>query len=135
MVERDARRDVIPACERLGIGFLPFYPLLAGLLTGKYRADSTPQGTRLTSGIHFYAGILENADYPLLDRLTDFAAERGHTLIELAIGWLLSQPVIPCVTTGATKVEQIEQNASSSEWRLTPEEMTQVEELLQPSTD
>jgi aryl-alcohol dehydrogenase-like predicted oxidoreductase len=129
MIERDVEKDVVPASLEHGLGVVPFYPLLAGLLTGKYRRDYTPEGTRLTSGIHFYAGILENADYDLIQRLTDFAEERGHALLELSIGWLASQPAVGTVITGATRVEQIEQNLQSCEWRLTPEELKQVDEL------
>jgi aryl-alcohol dehydrogenase-like predicted oxidoreductase len=132
LLERDIRRDFIPACERLGLGILPFYPLASGLLTGKYRRNEpTPQGTRLTSGIHFYAGVLESANYDLIEALTEFAAERGHSLLELAIGWLASQHAIGSVMTGATRVDQIEQNAKSSDWRLTPEDMTQLDQLLE----
>ena len=130
LLEREIERDVIPAAERFGLGVLPFYPLASGLLTGKYQPDKpTPVGTRLTSGIHFYAGVLENADYAKLGRLTDFAAERGHSLLELAIGWLASQPAVGSVITGATRVEQIEQNGLSGDWRLTPDELRQVDEL------
>jgi aryl-alcohol dehydrogenase-like predicted oxidoreductase len=132
ILERDVRKELIPTCEQLGVGILPFYPLLAGLLTGKYhRGESPPPGTRLTSGIHFYAGILDNADWDTIERLTDFAAERGHTILELAIGWLASQPAVASVMTGATRVEQIEANAKSGDWRLTPQEMGQVDEILE----
>ena len=134
LLERDIRRDLIPACERLGMGILPFYPLASGLLTGKYRrGEPPPTGTRLTSGIHFYEGVLDNADWDLIEGLTDFAAERGHTILELAIGWLASQPAVACVMTGATHVDQIEQNAKSADWRLTPGEMRQVDEILNRS--
>ena len=129
LLERGIEKEVVPVSMQNGLGLLPFYPLSAGLLTGKYRADYTPEGTRLTSGIRFYAGILENADFPLIDRLTDFAQERDHTLLELAIGWLASQPVVGSVITGATRVEQIEQNLQSCEWRLTQDELTKVDEL------
>jgi len=130
LLERDIERDVVPACLDHGLGLLPFYPLAAGLLTGKYRAgEPPPEGTRLTSGISFYQGVLENADFGLIERLTDFARERGHTLLELAIGWLASQPAVGSVITGATRVDQIEQNLKSCEWRLTPEELTQIDEL------
>jgi aryl-alcohol dehydrogenase-like predicted oxidoreductase len=129
MLERQIERDVVPASLEHGLGVLPYYPLCAGLLTGKYSADFTPEGTRLTSGIRFYDGILENADFPLIDRLTKFAEDRDHTLLELAIGWLASQPAVGSVITGATRVEQIEQNLQSCDWRLTPEEMKQVDEL------
>ncbi len=131
MLEREVQAELLPACERLGLGMLPYYPLASGLLTGKYRRDlPTPEGTRLTSGIHFYAGVLESVDYDLLESLETFAQERGHTLLELAIGWLASQPVVGSVMTGATRVEQIEQNARSGDWRLTAEEMQQVESIL-----
>jgi aryl-alcohol dehydrogenase-like predicted oxidoreductase len=130
LLERDIERDVVPACLQHGMGVLPFYPLASGLLTGKYQPDQpTPEGTRLTSGIHFYAGVLENADYDLLARLTDFAAERGRSLLELAIGWLASQPAVGSVITGATRVEQIEQNGLAGDWRLTPDELRQVDAL------
>jgi aryl-alcohol dehydrogenase-like predicted oxidoreductase len=131
MLERDIEQDVAPAAERYGLGILPFYPLASGLLTGKYQpGQPTPTGTRLTSGIHFYDGVLENADYPKLTRLTDFAAERGHSLLELAIGWLASQPAVGSVITGATRVEQIEQNGLAGDWRLTTDELRQVDKLL-----
>jgi aryl-alcohol dehydrogenase-like predicted oxidoreductase len=129
LIERDVEKDVVPASLEHGLGVVPFYPLLAGLLTGKYRRDFTPEGTRLTSGIHFYDGILENANYTLIEQLTDFAQERGHALLELAIGWLASQPAVGTVITGATRVDQIEQNLQSCEWRLTPDELTKVDEL------
>ena len=130
MLERQIREELLPTCERLGMGMLPYYPLSSGLLTGKYRRDKTPEGTRLTSGIHFYAGVLESADYDLLERLESFAQERGHSLLELAIGWLASQPAIGSVITGATRVEQIEQNALAGDWRLTADEMQAVESML-----
>ena len=131
MLERDVERDVVPASLEHGLGVLPFYPLAAGLLTGKYRAgEAPPEGTRLTSGIHFYDGVLDNADFPLLERLTDFAQERGHSLLEFAIGWLASQPAVGSVMTGATRVEQIEQNIKSSEWRLSAGELEQVDKLM-----
>jgi aryl-alcohol dehydrogenase-like predicted oxidoreductase len=120
LLERDIERDVVPVCERLGMGILPYYPLAAGLLTGKYQPDKpVPEGTRLTSGIHFYDGVLENADYPKLARLTDFAAERGHSLLELAIGWLASQPAVGSVMTGATKVEHVEDNLGALDVEIT----------------
>jgi aryl-alcohol dehydrogenase-like predicted oxidoreductase len=129
LLERDIERDVVPAALQHGLGVLPFYPLSAGLLTGKYRRDHTPEGTRLTSGIHFYAGILESADWDKIERLTDFAAERGRSLLELAIGWLASQPAVGSVITGATRVEQIEANILAGTWRLTREELRQVDEI------
>jgi aryl-alcohol dehydrogenase-like predicted oxidoreductase len=130
LLEREIRADLIPACERLGMGILPFYPLASGLLTGKYSRDHTPEGTRLTSGIHFYAGVLESADYDLLDNLTAFAVEHDHSLLELAIGWLASQPAVGSVMTGATRVEQIEANAKAGDWRLTLAEMADVDSIL-----
>jgi aryl-alcohol dehydrogenase-like predicted oxidoreductase len=131
LLERDIEQEVVPAAEHYGLAILPFYPLASGLLTGKYQpGQPTPTGTRLTSGIHFYDGVLENADYPKLTRLTDFAAERGHSLLELAIGWLASQPAVGSVITGATRVEQIEQNGLAGDWRLTTDELRQVDKLL-----
>lgn len=130
MLERDTEREVVPASRRFGLGLLPFYPLASGLLTGKYRrGEPPPEGTRLTSGISFYQGVLASADYDKIERFKAFAEERGHSLLELAIGWLASRPGVASVITGATRVDQIEQNALAGNWRLTPEEMSEIDAL------
>jgi aryl-alcohol dehydrogenase-like predicted oxidoreductase len=74
-------------------------------------------------------GTLSEPNFAVLTQLEDFAQQRGHTMIELAIGWLASHPFVPSVIAGATKPEQVEQNARAGEWRLTPDEMAEVDRI------
>ena len=131
ILERDLEKDLLPGASKYGVGLLPYYPLAAGLLTGKYRrGEPAPEGTRLASGIGFYAGILSDHNLELVERLTAFAEARGHSILELAIGWLLTNPAVGCVMAGVTRLEQVESNCASSGWRLTAEEMQEVEAIL-----
>jgi aryl-alcohol dehydrogenase-like predicted oxidoreductase len=123
--------DLAAACERHGLGFLPFYPLAAGLLTGKYRPGEAPApGTRLSVPNRFYDGILSERNFAGLVKLEAFAREHGRSILELAIGWLASQKIVSSVISGATKPEQVEANVRSSGWRLTPDEMAQIDRLM-----
>jgi len=120
------------ACERHGLGFLPYYPLAAGLLTGKYRAgEPPPTGTRLATPSKYYDGILCEKNFARLAKLEAFARERNRSILELAIGWLASQRIVSSVICGATKPEQIETNVRSSGWHLTSEEMAEIDALLE----
>ena len=119
------------ACARHGLGFLPFYPLAAGLLTGKYRPGEPPApGTRLSVPNRFYDGILNEANFARLAKLEDFARERGRSILELAIGWLASQPIVSSVICGATRPEQVEANVRASGWRLSADEMKSIDALV-----
>ncbi len=124
--------ELAGACERHGLGFLPYYPLAAGLLTGKYRAgEPAPAGTRLATPSKYYDGILCEKNFAGLAKLEAFARERNRSILELAIGWLASQRIVSSVICGATKPEQIETNVRSSGWRLTAEEMAEIDTLLE----
>ncbi len=124
--------ELASACERHGLGFLPYYPLAAGLLTGKYRAgEPPPPGTRLATPSRYYDGILCEKNFARLAKLEAFARERNRSILELAIGWLASQRIVSSVICGATKPEQIETNVRSSGWRLTGEEMAAIDALLE----
>jgi aryl-alcohol dehydrogenase-like predicted oxidoreductase len=121
LLVRDAERDVLPRCLELGVGFVPFYPLARGLLTGKYRrGERPPEGTRLAE----MPEELTDAAFDVVERLEDFARIRGRTLLELAIAGLASRPGIASVIAGATSAEQVRANAAAGEWRLTEEELT-----------
>jgi aryl-alcohol dehydrogenase-like predicted oxidoreductase len=108
---RDAERELLPTCERLGLSFIPYFPLASGLLTGKYRrGEPAPEGTRL-------AGSDNDAhDHDRLERLERLARERGVTLLDVAIGGLLAQRPVASVIAGATKPEQVRANATAGEW-------------------
>jgi aryl-alcohol dehydrogenase-like predicted oxidoreductase len=119
LLEREAEAEVLPACERVGMGFLPYFPLASGLLTGKYRrGEPPPPGTRL-------AGRPERLTDELFDRieaLESYAEERRLSLLDVAVGGLAGQPAVASVIAGATKPEQVRANARASEWEPTEED-------------
>ena len=131
VLHREPDPKVVPACSELGMGLIPYFPLESGLLTGKYRAGADlPPGTRL-AGMpeqqreRFLAGgALER-----VEPLQAYAAEHGRDLLELAISWLASCPVVPSVIAGATRPEQIERNATAAGWKLTADERAEIAAL------
>ncbi len=134
LLERSAENDVLPACERHRLGFLPYFPLASGLLTGKYASkDDRPEGTRITLMAQAMPEraeqTLTDENFAIIGKLRAFAEEHGHTLLDLAIGWLASKPVISSVIAGATKPEQVRANVEGAAWRLADEEMRTVDEL------
>ena len=132
LLHRDPESGVLAECVERGLAFLPYFPLGSGLLTGKYRkGQPAPQGTRLTSGGRF-SGRLEGANMDWVERFAEFAAARGHTLLELAISWLAAQPAVASVIPGATSPEQVRANAAAAGWRLTPDELAAVNALAPP---
>lgn len=131
LLSRGVEAEVIPACERFGLGLLPYFPLASGLLSGKYhRGQPAPEGARLqVMGAHF-GGLMSERNFDIVERLEGWARERGHGLLDLAFAWLLGQPVIPSVIAGATSPEQVRANAATAGWRLTPAEVDEVRGLL-----
>ena len=127
LLERGAEQELLPICERLGIGVLPYFPLASGLLTGKYRrGEPAPAGTRLA----MRPERLTDEVFDELEALEAFAKERGHTLLELAFGGLLAQPAVASVIAGATKPEQVRANAASGEWELGEQDAQALRALL-----
>jgi len=130
MLHREPEKDVLPECERLHVAFLPYFPLANGLLTGKYRkGQPSPEGTRISSGGHF-AEWLSDSNLDKVEALIRFAEAHGHTILELAVCWLLSRPPVASVIAGATKPEQIHANVNAAGWRLTPAELAEVDTIL-----
>lgn len=130
LLERRLEREVLPACERFGLGLLPFFPLASGLLTGKYRrGEPPPDGTRLAVWGARGAEVMSERNFDRVEKLADWAAARGRTLLELAFAWLLSRPAVSSVIAGATSPAQIAANAATAGWRLTAEEADQVSAL------
>jgi aryl-alcohol dehydrogenase-like predicted oxidoreductase len=131
VLERRISPELAAACERHGLGVLPFYPLAAGLLTGKYRpGEPPPAGTRLATPNPFYDGILSERNFAGLAKLEAFARERDRSILELAMGWLASQPIVGSVICGATRPEQVEANVRASGWRLGEEEMKRIDGIM-----
>jgi aryl-alcohol dehydrogenase-like predicted oxidoreductase len=134
LLERSPEPDVIEACENNGLGFLPYFPLASGLLTGKYASkEDRPEGTRITLMAQAMPDraeqVLTDENFAIIGKLRAFAEEHGHTLLDLAMSWLASKPVISSVIAGATKPEQVKANVEAASWRLTDDEMKQVDEL------
>ena len=128
LLERNVEKELVPACNAYGLGVLPYFPLASGLLTGKYkRGESAPAGTRLSAAR--FAAALNDKNFDRVEKLAEFAAGAGHTLLELAIGWLASQPHVPSVIAGATSPEQVEANVRAGEWKLSAAELAKVGEL------
>lgn len=131
LLRRRGLEELIEACERHGLGILPYFPLASGMLTGKYRrGEPPPEGTRL-------AGVPEerrekamsDRAFEKVEALTAFAEGRGHTLLELAMSWLAGLPCMASVIAGATKPEQVRANAASVGWALSDDERAEVDRL------
>ena len=130
LLARDLDREMMPALEAYGLGLIPFRPLADGLLTGKYRRGmAPPPGTRLATMARAADRNLTDENWSMVERLAGFAAERGHTLLELAFSWLVRRPAVASVIAGATKPEQVEQNVRATAWALTPQEMQEIDAL------
>jgi len=133
LLHRQPEQDgVLGECERAGLGFLPYFPLAGGMLTGKYRQGAPiPEGTRLSGGNS--GRFLNDANLALVEALLRFAEARGHTLLELAFSWLLACGAVVSVIAGATRPEQVRDNVGAAGWKLSPEELSEVDALLSPS--
>jgi aryl-alcohol dehydrogenase-like predicted oxidoreductase len=134
LLERSPEADVIDACEQHGLALLPYFPLASGLLTGKYASkEDRPEGTRITlmaqARPERAEQVLTDENFAIIGKLRAFAEERGHTLLDLAMSWLASKPVIASVIAGATKPEQVKANVDAAGWRLSDDEKKQVDEL------
>ncbi len=130
LLDRRIERELAPACAKYGLGLLPYFPLASGFLTGKYRrGEAAPEGTRLAAMGDRAKSALSEANFDVLDKLEAFASERGHGMLDLAIGWLASHDFVPSVIAGATKPEQVEANVAAAEWKLTPEELASVDAI------
>jgi aryl-alcohol dehydrogenase-like predicted oxidoreductase len=132
LVRRGLERDLQPAMQKYELGLLPFFPLASGLLTGKYkRGAPPPEGTRFATTQRLADRYGTSANWDIVEGLADFCARRGHGLLELAFSWLLARPTVASVIAGATKPEQLEQNVKAATWKLTAEELSEVDRLTQ----
>ncbi|HWG55125.1 MAG TPA: aldo/keto reductase [Gaiellaceae bacterium] len=121
-LRRSAEDELLPACERLGVGFVPYFPLASGLLTGKVRRDRpAPEGTRL------HGRDVAQDDLERVERLARVAEEADASLLEIAIGGLLARPAVVSVIAGATRPEQVRANAQAGAWRPSPEQLGAIE--------
>jgi aryl-alcohol dehydrogenase-like predicted oxidoreductase len=131
LLNRKSLFEVLPACERFGLGFLPYFPLASGLLSGKYRRGEAPgEDTRLAAWGERGQRALNDDNFDKVESLTAWAEARGKTLLDLAFAWLLAQPTVSSVIAGATKPEQIAANAATADWALSADEVAEVTKLI-----
>jgi aryl-alcohol dehydrogenase-like predicted oxidoreductase len=129
LIKREPESGVLAECERLGLGFLPYFPLASGLLTGKYRkGQPPPPGSRLDS--ERFAKQHSDENLAIVEALIRFSEARGRTILDLAVSWLLTRPAVASVIAGATKPEQVRANVGAAGWRLTEADLAEVDEIL-----
>ena len=130
LLERHVERELVPACKQFGVGILPYFPLASGLLTGKYaRGEAIPQGTRLALMKRFADQLMTEKNLDAVDKLTAFAKAHGHSILDLAMSWLASNPQVSSVIAGATSPQQVTDNVKSGTWKLSAEEFAEVNKL------
>jgi len=130
LLDRHCEEELVPCCQTYGIGLIPWYPLAGGFLTGKYqRGGALPAGSRFGSNPAFYAWLLTDSNFDQLERLQSFAAERGHSVAELAIAWLVSHPWVSTVIAGVTRPEQVAANVAAADWKLSAGEMAEIDRI------
>ncbi len=128
MIHRDPEHNgLADLCAAKGVSLLPYYPLACGMLTGKVERGSQPTG-RLA--MDRYAHYLTDENFGVVERLADFAADRGVTTAQVAIGWLLAQPAVPAITPGATSAAQVAENASAADWVPSSDDLAELEAAL-----
>jgi aryl-alcohol dehydrogenase-like predicted oxidoreductase len=131
LLNREPEAAILPACEKLGLGFLPYFPLASGFLTGKYRRDEPlPEGARLTNAAperrkHF----INDRTMDIVERLDAFARARGHTVLELAMSWLSGNPAVASVIAGATSPDQVRANAAAIGWELSADDRAEIDAI------
>ncbi|XVV13015.1 aldo/keto reductase [Actinoplanes sp. CA-131856] len=129
LLQRHVESEVVPACEHFGLGLLPFFPLDSGLLSGKYRRGEKPAaGTRLAQDR--YQRFLDAADWDKIEALSSFGAERGHSLLDVAIAGLAARPAVASVIAGATSAEQVQANAAAGAWELSADDAAALDAIL-----
>jgi aryl-alcohol dehydrogenase-like predicted oxidoreductase len=128
LLVRGIEKELLPAMQAHGLGLLPYFPLASGMLTGKYKRNTPlPEGSRFAAWKALGDRYANEANFDTVERLEKFAHQRGHSLLELAFSWLAANPSVSSVIAGATRPEQVEQNAKAVDWVLTPEDLTEVD--------
>jgi aryl-alcohol dehydrogenase-like predicted oxidoreductase len=130
LVVRHHEKDLMPAMRQYGLGLLPYFPLASGLLTGKYKRNTPmPGDARLTNTARLADRYLTDKNWAIAEKLEDFATARGHTILELAFSWLLSRAPVSSVIAGATKPEQVAANVKAGSWKLTGEDLAEIDTI------
>lgn len=135
LLARHVEQDAIPACRRHNLAMLPYFPLASGFLTGKYQRGQTPSDDVRLGRVppHRAAHYLNDQMFEVVEKLGSFAAERGYSLLELAVSWLAAQPAVASVIAGATKPEQVKSNSVAAKWELSKEDVAAVDSITRPA--
>ena len=131
LLNREVEAEVVPACEHFGLGLIPYFPLMRGLLTGRYRrGENAPEGGRLSGA----AGeqFLTDANFDIVEGLSAYARRKGTDLLGVAIGGLLAQPAVASVIAGASQADQVLANVEAAEWEPSPEDLAELDEIAPP---
>ena len=130
LLDRAIEKDRVAVMQRYGLGLLPYFPLASGLLSGKYRRGAPmPAGARLSYSAHHAEGLLTPHNWRIVERLTEFAAQRDRSLLELAMSWLASRPYLSSIIAGATTAEQIERNVAAAGWVLSAADLAEIDRM------
>ena len=130
ILARGVEKELVPFCRVHNIGIIPWGPLAGGFLTGKYRkGEPLSPEYRLASGIKIYGNLFTDANWDKLAKLEKFAAEREHTVGQLALAWLLAKPWVSTIIPGAHSVEQVTANVAASQWKLSAEETSHLDTI------
>lgn len=130
LFHREPENGVLQECEKRGIGFLPYFPLANGLLTGKYRKGKPwPKGTRISNEPKKASDVTESK-LDIVEKLAQLAESRGYSMLELAFSWLLAHKPVASVIAGATSPEQVRANAAAPRWQLTQNDLAEINKLL-----
>jgi len=135
MLERKVEEELVPYCRAFNVGILPYFPLAAGLLTGRYKLGSEPPAdsrAAASTGEHRYIDRYATPEnFAVIDKLIDFAKCRGHSLVDLAIAWLLIEPLVSSVIAGVSKVEHVAPNSRAADWKLSANEAAEIRAILE----
>ncbi|MGB6553347.1 MAG: aldo/keto reductase [Candidatus Binataceae bacterium] len=130
LLDRRVERELIPACRHFGVGILPYFPLASGFLTGKYRrGQEPPKDTRLGAMGARAGQMLSDANFAVLEKLEAHARGAGHSMVDLATSWLVAQPEVSSVISGATKPEQVSENIKACGWKMTPDDLAAIDKI------
>lgn len=131
LLARDVESEMIPACQYLGVGILPYFPLAGGFLTGKYKEDAAPPKGSRGEESPYVQKYFTQQNYKIINHLIDYAQEHGHSLNDLAHAWLIAQKQISSVISGATKVAHVQANMASLSWEMSGEEVGEINQILE----
>ncbi|MFL5610990.1 MAG: aldo/keto reductase [Gemmatimonadaceae bacterium] len=130
LLNREPEEGVLDECERQQMAFLPYFPLKSGLLTGKYRkGQPIPEGSRVAK-YERYRKVLTEENLDRVEALAEYAESKGHTILELAVSWLLAHRVVASVIAGATSADQVRANVTAADWQLEEDDLEEIDNVL-----